>query len=274
MPTTPQYSLGAFLKDRRARLDPANSGFSSQRRRTPGLRREEVALKASVSTTWYTWLEQGRGGAPSAAVLERLAHALELNDAEREHVFLLALGHPPGPRYHVADDVSPRLQRVLDALTCPAIIRTATWDVVAWNRAAALVLTDYGQLDASQRNILRLMFCAPHIRQAQADWESVARYVVETFRADVIRADASHQVQALVDELCERSTVFQAMWDDTGVQTCGGGTKHLHHPDVGTLNLEFSSFAVDARPDLSLMVFNPVTAADAKRIQTMMAARD
>src|SRR5579862_2171929 len=139
--------LGSYLKDRRAKLDPAALGFVQTRRRTPGLRREEVAQRAHVSATWYTWLEQGRGGAPSAEVVERIARALLLTDVEREHLFLLALGRPPEARYRAADGVTPRLQRVLDALELsPAIVRTSTWDVVAWNRAFAAVLTDYGAL--------------------------------------------------------------------------------------------------------------------------------
>src|SRR5690349_2958794 len=107
--------LGAYLKDRRGRLDPAAFGYAAGRRRTPGLRREEVAQRAAISPTWYTWLEQGRGGAPSAAVLDRIAAALMLTDVEREHLFLLGLGHPPEAHYRKNDAVTPRLQRVLDA---------------------------------------------------------------------------------------------------------------------------------------------------------------
>src|SRR6266699_5211128 len=105
--------LGTYLKDRRGKLDPAALGFPLTRRRTPGLRREEVAQRANVSATWYTWLEQGRGGAPSADVLDRIARALMLTEAEREHVFLLALGRPPEIRYQAPESVSPRVQRVL-----------------------------------------------------------------------------------------------------------------------------------------------------------------
>ena len=108
--------LGVYLKDRRAKLDPSAFGFPSQRRRTPGLRREEVAQRAHISPTWYTWLEQGRGGAPSADVLDRIAQALMLTDVEREHLFLLGLGRPPEVRYRKDEGVTPRLQRVLDAL--------------------------------------------------------------------------------------------------------------------------------------------------------------
>src|SRR5262245_35661304 len=174
---THDNALGTYLKDRRTRLDPAPFGFSLTRRRTPGLRREEVAQRANVSATWYTWLEQGRGGAPSADVLNRIARALMLTDDEREHLFLLGLGRPPEVRYRAVESVTPRLQRVLDALELsPAFVKTSTWDIVAWNRAASAVLIDYGALTAGQRNILRLIFCDPRIRALQLDWESVARF--------------------------------------------------------------------------------------------------
>src|SRR5580692_3658952 len=139
--------FGSYLKDRRAKLDPTAFGLPLTRRRTPGLRREEVAQRANVSATWYTWLEQGRGGAPSADVLNRIARAMMLTEVEREHLFLLALGRPPEVSYRAIEGVTPRLQRVLDALEfSPALVKTSTWDVVAWNRAAAVVLTDYGAL--------------------------------------------------------------------------------------------------------------------------------
>src|SRR5436309_10605173 len=205
--------LGTYLRDRRTRLDPAAFGFAVGRRRTPGLRREEVAQCANISPTWYTWLEQGRGGAPSPDVLNRIARALMLTDIEREHLFLLGLGRPPEVRYTATEGVTPRLQRLLDALDAsPALIKTATWDVVAWNRAAAAVLTDYGQLAPSQRNILRLIFGSDRVRDAQYDWQTVARFVVGAFRADAARAGAVSEVAELVDELCKLSPEFASLW--------------------------------------------------------------
>src|SRR5262245_44424979 len=155
MPVSDDNLLGSFLRDRRTKLDPAAFGFSLTRRRTPGLRREEVAQRANVSATWYTWLEQGRGGAPSSDVLDRIARALMLTDVEREHLFLLGLGRPPEVRHETAEGVTPRLQRVLDSLELsPAYVKTSTWDIVAWNRAASAVMIDYGALTPRQRNIL------------------------------------------------------------------------------------------------------------------------
>ena len=271
MPGETDNLLGNYLKDRRTRLDPAAFGFAAGRRRTPGLRREEVAQRSNISPTWYTWLEQGRGGAPSADVLNRIAAALMLTDVEREHLFLLGLGRPPEVRYKASEGVTPRLQRVLDALeVSPAMVKTATWDIVAWNRAATLVLTDYGALPPGQRNILRMMFGNPHVRAAQHDWNSVARFVVGAFRADAARAGAVSEVSQLVDELCKLSTEFAALWRDNDVHSHGEGAKRLHHPILGPIVLEYSAFAVDGRPDLSMVVYNPATSADADLIRSLV----
>ncbi|TPI30815.1 helix-turn-helix domain-containing protein [Mesorhizobium sp. B3-1-6] len=275
MPAETANKLGTFLRDRRMRLDPAAFGFATGRRRTQGLRREEVAQRANISPTWYTWLEQGRGGAPSADVLNRIATGLMLTEPEREHLFMLGLGRPPEVRYRNVDSVTPRLQRVLDALDpSPAIIKTATWDVVAWNRAAAAMLTDYSKLPREQRNILRLMFGNSRVRDAQDDWESVARFVVGSFRADATRAGAGAEIIQLVEELCRISPEFEALWRDNDIVPAHGeGVKRLRHPEIGLIELEFSVFAVDGRPELGMIVYNPATQADAERIRSLIAAR-
>ena len=263
--------LGAYLKDRRAKLDPGAFGFAPKRRRTPGLRREEVAQRANISPTWYTWLEQGRGGAPSAHVLDRIARALMLTDVEREHLFLLGLGRPPEVRYRKDEVVTPRLQRVLDALEpSPALIRTATWDVVAWNRAATVMLTDYGSLPPNRRNVLRFIFLDPVVRAAQYDWDSVARYVVSAFKVDAARAGAAAEVEPLVDELCRLSPEFKALWLDNDLRSHSESIKHIRHPVLGPIAFEYSAFAVDGRSDLNLVVYNPATPADSDKIKSLL----
>ncbi len=265
--------LGSYLKDRRARLDPAAFGYAG-RRRTPGLRREEVAQRAHISPTWYTWLEQGRGGAPSADVLERIAGGLMLTEPEREHLFMLGLGRPPEVRYKPAEGVTPRLQRLLDALAvCPALIKTATWEVVAWNKAAAVVLTDWSTLPPGERNILRRVFLDPRVREAQHDWEGLARFVVGAFRADAARAGAVSEVTQLVDELCRASPEFKALWRENDVLVHGEGVKRLNHPRLGPIELEYSAFAVDGRPDLGMIVYNPVDSTLADRISSLLETR-
>ena len=267
-----ENALGSYLKDRRMKLDPAALGFSATRRRTPGLRREEVAQRANISPTWYTWLEQGRGGAPSAAVLERIAHALMLTDVEREHLFLLGLGRPPEARYHKNEGVTPRLQRVLDALDpSPALIRNAIWDVIAWNRAATVMLVDYASLPPEQRNILRFIFLDPRARAVQYDWDSVARFVLGTFRVEAVRAGATQAIEPLVDELSRLSPEFKAMWSDNEVRGAHGeAIKRIRHPVLGPIAFEYSQFAVDGRTDLSMVIYNPATPADAERIASLL----
>jgi len=271
-PVKQESLLGAYLKRRRMKLDPAALGFPAGRRRTPGLRREEVAQRANISPTWYTWLEQGRGGAPSADVLDRIAGALLLTDAEREHLFLLGLGRLPEVRFQKNAGVTPRLQRVLDALgASPAIVRSATWDVVAWNRAATVLLMDYESLPPERRNILRWIFLDPRARNAQYDWQNVARSVLGTFRLETTRAGAAAEVQPLVDELYRSSAEFRTMWQDNEVRGAHGeAVKHIRHPVLGRIAFEYSAFAVDGRTDLSLVIYNPATAADAERIRSLL----
>lgn len=259
--------FGTFLRDRRMRLDPAAFGLPAGRRRTPGLRREEVAQRANISPTWYTWLEQGRGGAPSPSVLDRIAAGMMLTEPERDHLHILAFGHPPSARFRHDLNISPRLQRVLDMLSpCPAIVRNALWDVLAWNRAASLVLTDYAKLAPNQRNILRLLFDDGQVRAQQADWLEVARYVVGAFRADATRAGAAEEIGGLVEELSATSPDFRNLWRDNEVVAQTEGIKRLHHPELGTIELEFSNFSVEGRSDLVMMVYSPTAPEMLQRI--------
>ena len=266
-------SLGSYLRERRTRLDPAALGYDGSRRRTPGLRREEVAQRAGISATWYSWLEQGRGGPPSTQALDRLAEALMLTAVEREHLFLLAFGRPPEVRYQPPGGVTPRLRYLLDALdACPAMIRTATWDVIAWNRAAAAVFTDYDALPSEERNVLRLIFLDPRERTSNCNWDSVARFIIGVFRGDAARAGAAATVQPLVDELCTKSPDFAAMWRESAVNDTCDGIRRLRHAEFGEIALEFSSFAVDGRADLAMLVHTPASDGDATRIRAITAA--
>lgn len=264
--------LGEFLKDRRARLDPTAFGFGSTRRRTPGLRREEVAQRADVSATWYTWLEQGRQGAPSTDVLERLSHALQLSPPEREHMFLIAQQRPPSVRHGPASQITPRMQRMLDALeSSPAFIKSSAWDILAWNRAASVVLTDYAGLAPADRNILKLLFRDPDIRSRNPQWESQARAVVATFRLQTARVGCGKAARALIDEMCATSAEFADLWNANDVDSYGEGIKSIDHPVAGRLALEYSSYAVDGQPDLTLLIYTPATVEDMTKVRSLLA---
>jgi transcriptional regulator with XRE-family HTH domain len=263
-------SLGGFLRDRRSRLRPGPE--AQGRRRTPGLRREEVATRAGVSVTWYTWLEQGRGGPPSNEVLERLSRALELDAAGREVLFLLAQQRPPPLKPAPTSPVAPALQAVLDALpTSPAFVKTPTWDIVAWNAAAVAVLGDYGALPLRERNALRRLFGDPAMRAHLPDWEENARFAVGVFRTDIARSAGASETLALAAELAATSADFRRLWAENDVRSHGFGVKRLQHPSAGPLTLEYSAFAVDGAEGLSMIVFTPATAADARAIEGLIA---
>ena len=267
----PEKLLGPFLKARRARLDPVACGFTVARRRTPGLRREEVAQRANISAKWYTFLEQGRGGAPSPDVLDRLSSALDLTQAEREHLF-----HLVQPRQRVSPDndaqrISHSLRLLLDAMEfIPAFVKTSAWDIVAWNEAAVAALTDYGALPRERRNLLRMLFSGPEAQANMDGWEGHARFAVAAFRLETTRVGPTEATNALVEELLGSSKAFAAMWRDNEVGPNGRGVKHIMHKVAGPLTFEYATFAVDGQPDLGLVVFTPATAADAARVKALV----
>ena len=210
---------------------------------------------------------------PSVDALDRIAAALGLTPVEREHLFLLAQGRPPEVHVEAAIGVTPRLQRVLDGLRLsPAFVRNAAWDYLAWNRAALAVLGDLGAMPPEERNALRLLFLDPSMRERLVDWEEEARALVAIFRTEVARTGASARGAGLVEELCERSPEFAAVWREVEVRNFGEGSKRLRHPVAGLLALEYSAFTVDGQPDLSMVVFNPATPEDAERIRGLLAA--
>ena len=269
----PALTLGGFLRARRARLAPA-PGVGG-RRRTPGLRREEVAARAGVSVTWYTWLEQGRGGPPSDHVLEQLSKALELDGAGREVLFLLAQQRPPPIKFTpmATAEVEPALQRVLDAMPySPAMIKTPTWDVVAWNAAAQAVLGHTGNQSMEERNVLRRLFGSATPRDLFPEWEANARFAVGVFRVEIARAgDQNPEIGALAAELLATSADFRRIWAENDVHRHWIGRKHFNRPDVGPFELETSAYNVDGSEGLSMIVFTPVGPDDVEAVRRLMA---
>ncbi len=271
----PTLTLGGFPA-RPARGWPRPLARAGRPARTPGLRREEVAARAGVSVTWYTWLEQGRGGPPSDHVLEQLCKALELDSSGREVLFLLAQQRPPPLKFSVMTpaSVEPALQRVLDAMPfSPAIIKTATWDVIAWNAAALAVMGNYGDQSLEERNVLRRLFGSPEVRQALPEWEANARFAIGVFRVDIARAgDQRPELGALAAELLATNADFRRLWADSDVHKHWVGRKHFNRPDVGAFELETTAYAVDGVDGLSMIVFTPVGPDDVRAVQRLMAA--
>jgi transcriptional regulator with XRE-family HTH domain len=251
---------GEFLRSRRQRLTPSDVGLPDGfRRRTPGLRREEVALLAGVGTTWYTWLEQGRDVRPSAEVLSALADALRLDPAERRHLFLLNDRPLPEPRPTGPERVVQPLLRMLDSFTSqPAYVLGRRWDVLAWNRAAELLFGNYGQLDGDERNIMHIVFANKAHRRLLVDWNEVAQTSLAMFRADVARYAGDPDFERLINLLKRVSPEFRELWPRQDVLRSLGSHKRIRHPVAGRMTFEYTSFAVMGHADLKLIVYTPL----------------
>jgi transcriptional regulator with XRE-family HTH domain len=253
---------GAFLRSRRERLTPSDVGLPAGfRRRTPGLRREEVALLAGVGATWYTWLEQGRDVRPSAEVLSALATALRLDDAERRHLFVLNGRSPPEPRLIGPERVEEPLRRMLDSLTRqPAYVLGRRWDILAWNRAAAILFGDYEDLVGDERNIMHLVFADEAHRRLLIDWEELAPAVLAMFRADSARYAGDPDFKRLIAKLMRASAEFRQWWSRQDVLRPLAGHKRIRHSVAGRMTFEFTSFAVADQADMKLTVYTPLAA--------------
>lgn len=248
--------LADFLRTRRARLSPTDVGLPmGSRRRTPGLRREEVAELADVGLAWYTWLEQARDIRASAEVAERLAGSLQLDATERSHLFRLA-GHPlPSALLSPEEAAAPALQRMLDNFTLSAsYIVGRRWDILAWNAAAADIFGDFGQLPPGDRNGIWLTFTSAYYRRLFVDWKTYAQTALAQFRVDCDQAADDPHMQELVERLKGASPEFAAWWPRHEVRPCANLLKTLNHPSLGRIVLEHASFHVTGHPHLRLVV--------------------
>ena len=255
-PLARRRAAGAFLRSRRERLAPSEVGLSQGfRRRTPGLRREEVAMLAGVGTTWYTWLEQGREIRPSNEVLAALAEVLRFDRAERRHLFSLYDLPTRERRLPGEEQVGEPLRRMVDGLAAqPAFVLGWRWDILAWNRAAEVVIGPYG-LDGSRANVLELLFSNPAHRRLFVDWENVARGALATFRADCAQDVGDPDLEGMVARLTRLSPEFAAWWPQFDVAHRLAGTKRLDHPIAGRMHFTFSMLAIGDRPGMKLFVF-------------------
>lgn len=254
---TKKNELGTFLKARRAELTPRGAGLGDGTgpRRVAGLRREEVALLASISTDYYTRIEQGRIQV-SAPVLGTLADVLQLDEDQRKYLFNLA-GKPSkrAPRQTV-QKVKPQLQRLLDDLSAtPAIVMGRRMDVLAWNRLAAAMITDFGQVPAKHRNYVRILFTDPAMRMLYKDWESVAKTAVAQLRMEAAKSPDDPLLTSLVGELSVTDAQFTQWWAARNVASLSTGTKTLVHPTAGELVLDWDTLAETSDADQQLVVW-------------------
>lgn len=262
------HELGDFLRTRRARLTPEEVRLPrGSRRKTPGLRRAEVAQLVGVSVDWYTWLEQGRSITPSTQVLERLVQTLRLDANERTHLFLLAQQQPPPALLLEPEIVSPALQHFLDQFgTRPAFVSGRRWDILAWNDAGCAVFGDYRRRTAPrERNTIWGIFTNPLARQYIVNWEEDARQLLAQFRSMCGRYPGDTQLTELIHDLQLSSPEFRAWWPDHEVLGGQEGRKMLNYPQVGYLLFERLTFQVFDTPDLKVTVYTPLEEADTPR---------
>lgn len=242
----PRAELSEFLRTRRARLKPEDMGLRGfgRYRRVPGLRREELAQLAGVSVAYYTRLEQGNGRNVSAEVLDAIARALRLSDAEHAHLTHLAKPKQQKKKPAVrAQQVRGHLQTLLDTMDgVPAIIVGRRSDILAWNRMAAAVFGDWAELPTQEQNWARLVFLRPEYRDLFVDWEHKANDVVSQLRMDAGSHPDDPRLSALVGELSVKSEEFRRLWATHDVKEKCHGIQRLHHPLVGELDLRLESF--------------------------------
>lgn len=269
--TIRRQELSEFLKSRRARLRPAPTG--STRRRTPGLRREEVAQLAGVGVTWYTWFEQGRDISVSDEVLEGIAVALRLTPSETHHLFALAKRHLPLDLFHQEEYVSPAMEALLDHQgVMPAFIIGRYWDILAWNPAAGLLLGGLDHMPAAERHHVRHMFLNPLVRQCLVDWESHAQRMVAEFRVSYGRHIEDARFTAVVEDLKKASPEFCAWWPRHEVVGRRNVYKTFVHPALGRLEFEQTTLLVSDAPDLKLIIKIPLPGTPTQRlVQEMLA---
>ena len=263
--------LANFLRTRRSHLSPSEVGLPhTARRKTVGLRREEVAQLADVGVTWYTWLEQGRVINASTQVLESLARTLRLTPAEKSHLFLLAGQASPPHTVPSQEHVTPFLVRFLEQMgNNPAYIMGRRWDVLAWNRAASQVFTNFAAIPIGERNIVHLSFTSKEFRSRFVDWEGVAQRVLAQFRASSSQYRDDTQFGALITELQQRSPEFASWWSRHEVQGRTDGRKELLHPQVGSLVLDHSTFQSEDSPGLKIVVFLPACEGTTKKLEQL-----
>lgn len=254
--------LADFLRTRRLRLKPMDVGLKVDmtRRRTPGLRREEVASLSGISLPWYTALEQAKDIRVSAQVLLSLARTLQLNEDEKNHLFLLAnqstASQVAAPQ-HVS--ISPALQQILDKLgTYPAYIVNKRWDVMAWNRAASAIFGDFDHVEGIERNALWRVFMLDDAKRFSADWGSVAQMLLAQFRSRYALYMNDLGFQELVNKLSQASAEFREQWSRHDVLRSSEGVKEIRHPEAGLLTFHHKRFELAENGDLEMIIYTPV----------------
>jgi transcriptional regulator with XRE-family HTH domain len=253
-PDQRQQQLADFVRAQREKLEPAASGLpAGGRRRTPGLRREEVAQRCGLSVTWYTWLEQGREISLSPTALARLAVALRLERAQRAYLFELAGKRDPEDDVVAIDELPAPVRACIKAIKAPAYVLDRTWTARAWNIGAERLFIGW-LTPSGDRNLLRFIFLEPTARSLISDYDERARRVVAEFRADLGTHLDDAAIRGLIESLRAESKLFARLWGEHSVLGREGGARTFNHPTQGNLRYEQVTFNVANRPDLKLVM--------------------
>lgn len=263
--------LGEFLRARRAEISPESLGLVEQGsyRRVTGLRREEVAQLAGVSTDYYTRLEQGRHLSPSESVLDAIAGVLRLDATGRKHLADLVRAARARPRHTERQQVRPGLLRLMETLNDhPAFVLGRRTDVLAANRLARALLADFHAMPARERNLTRWILLDPAARELYRDWRTIASEMVAILRLEAGRHPDDPQTTDLVGELAVKSADFNRWWPRQKVLERGGGTKRFHHPVVGEVTIDYEALTLPADPDQTLFLYTarPGASEEAMRL--------
>lgn len=254
--------LSCFLKSRRARLQPEQAGLPfTKKRRVPGLRREEVAQLAGVSISWYTWLEQGRPITVSEQVMESLSRALQLDSAERRHLFLLARDYLPSEKSNdpIAFEMQPELQQVLDAFgICPAYILDPYWNIVGWNKSASFVFTEYADSSKPYRNLIWTLFTSPSQKEMFVDWDSETKRCLASYRSSIEQYIGDPELKRFIDDLKQASPYFNTWWQEYNLMIPNAKRKLIRHPIIGNLSFYTTALTFPEYPRLKMMVYTPL----------------
>ncbi|MDF3554519.1 helix-turn-helix transcriptional regulator [Bacillus cereus] len=259
-------ALSAFLKAKRAQISPESVGLSAgNRRRTPGLRREEVAQLAGVSTTWYTWLEQGRDIKVSTIVLDCISKALQLNNDETDYLYDLAFEtnlEITSPKKDQSK-LSSSLIRILDELTyCPTIITDRHCHIVGWNPAAAYVFLDFEQIPNDQRNLIRLVFTRKELKALAVNWEHFVKGFLAIFRTYYGRYLDDEWYSQFIKEMSHSHSEFQGLWQESQVSKAPDMIIEFRHAKAGKMLFNLTSLQVQGDMDLRCSIYTPVEETD------------
>ena len=273
MSVAQRVQLSEFLKSCRARLPPAAVGLPhGGRRRTPGLRREDVAALAGLSATWYTWLEQGRDVRASDRILENLSRTLRLSPEERDYLFALAQNRSAPLRAEHVDEVPESVKRTLNALNVPAEVITPRWDVIYWNQMVKRCFRDYGALPPNRRNLFRILMTSPEYQADPVEYEAMARRITAKLRVDYSQAAGDPAFDELIEEMSQVSPMFFQLWRSPEIRSRSEGVHLLRHPQLGGIMFEHTSYVVEGVPSLRVVIFAPHDAESAGKVAQLAAS--